>query len=116
MKPKPDNLCWDSWEQVRAHNHNLWVDKQGNPKAARTDSSIIDAPWTVHLPKICLWAAAEADKATAVILLLLGRAPTCLCFALLGALDVGHTCTYCHWVQDFWEVARLHCRLFPLPQ
>ena len=60
---------------MRAHNQNLWVDKQGNPKAARTDSCIIDAPWTMHLSKICLWAAAEVVKATAIILVMSGQAP-----------------------------------------
>ena len=69
--------CECRWAQVRAHNHVLWVDKQGFPKGARTDSSIIDAPWTIHLPKICLWAAAEVVKATAIVLIFTGQAPTC---------------------------------------
>ncbi len=48
--------------QVRAHNLTPWLDKEGNPKAksAGSASLVLDAPWTVHLPKMVLWVVTEA--------------------------------------------------------
>jgi hypothetical protein len=56
--------------QVRVHNLNLWLDREGNPKGDRADATLLDAPWSVHAPKLILWAGAEALKATSVHLVL----------------------------------------------
>ncbi len=56
--------------QVRVHNLNLWLDREGNPKGDRADATLLDAPWAVHTPKLILWAGAEALKATSVHLVL----------------------------------------------
>lgn len=56
--------------QVRVHNLNLWLDGEGNPKGDRADATLLDAPWSVHAPKLILWAGAEALKATSVHLVL----------------------------------------------
>ncbi len=55
--------------QVRVHNHNLWLDKDGQSRAGRSDATIVDAPWIIHAPKLLLWAAAEAFKATAIVII-----------------------------------------------
>ena len=52
------------------HNLNLWLDKDGQPRGGRKDATIIDAPWIVHAPKLLLWAAAEAFKAAATVIIL----------------------------------------------
>ena len=56
--------------QIRVHNLNLWMDKDGNPKGSRPDAALMDAPWVVHLPKLILWFAAEALKAATITLLI----------------------------------------------
>ncbi len=70
----PDLKTTDSFclfcTQVRAHNLNLWLDKEGTPKGERSDATVVDAPWWVHAPKLILWAGAEAFKATSVYLVL----------------------------------------------
>ncbi|CAL8470482.1 g10024 [Coccomyxa elongata] len=65
--------CWNTLfllSVVRAHNLNLWLDKEGTPKGERSDATVVDAPWWVHAPKLILWAGAEAFKATSVYLVL----------------------------------------------
>ncbi len=49
--------------QVRAHNLNMWQDRQGNPKGDRADATVLDAPWSIHAPKLVLWATVEILKA-----------------------------------------------------
>ena len=56
--------------QVRVHNLNLWLDRDGQPRGGRMDATIVDAPWVVHAPKVLLWAAAEAFKAAAIAIIL----------------------------------------------
>ena len=34
------------------------------------DATIVDAPWIAHAPKLILWAAAEAFKATATVIII----------------------------------------------
>ena len=55
--------------QVRVHNINLWLGKDGQPRSDRADATVIDASWAVHAPKLLLWAAAEAFKATAIVVI-----------------------------------------------
>ncbi|KAK9907744.1 hypothetical protein WJX75_009081 [Coccomyxa subellipsoidea] len=65
--------CWNTlflMSVVRVHNLNLWLDREGNPKGDRADATLLDAPWSVHAPKLILWAGAEALKATSVHLVL----------------------------------------------
>ena len=54
--------------QVRVHNNNLWLGRDGQPRGGRSDATIVDAPATIHAPKLILWAAAEAFKAAAIVL------------------------------------------------
>ena len=56
--------------QVRVHNINLWLDRDGQPRGGRMDATIVDAPWITHAPKVILWAAAEAFKATATVIII----------------------------------------------
>jgi len=53
--------------QVRSHNVNLWLDREGNPIGGRKDAALLDAPWSVHAPLLLPWAAVEAMKAAQVI-------------------------------------------------
>ena len=63
-------MKWSHRMQVRVHNINLWLDKDGQPRGGRMDATIIDAPWIVHTPKLLLWVAGEAFKAVAITVIL----------------------------------------------
>ena len=52
------------------HNINLWLGKDGQPRGGRADATLVDAPWAAHAPKLLLWAAAEAFKATAIVVII----------------------------------------------
>lgn len=78
--------------QVRVHNLNLWLDKDGNAKGDRADATILDAPWTAHAPLLILWAGAEALKASSVHLVtrrLVPRSPALICLtATFSPLEI----------------------------
>ncbi len=54
--------------QVRAHNLNMWQDRHGNPKGDRTDATLLDAPWSIHAPKLLLWVTVEIVKAAQTVM------------------------------------------------
>ncbi|BDA50387.1 probable lipase at C-terminar half [Coccomyxa sp. Obi] len=54
--------CWNTLFlilTVRAHNLNMWQDRHGNPKGGCTDATLLDAPWSIHVPKLGLWTTVE---------------------------------------------------------
>lgn len=41
--------------------HELLESVAGKPVGFRPDPLILDAPWTVHLPKLAVWAVFQAS-------------------------------------------------------
>ena len=62
-------LQWSAWNAtllflvIFAHNGSVWTGRtkgQRNNEKGNTNTLVLDAPWTVHLPKLLVWAPLQA--------------------------------------------------------